>query len=888
MDAQVQEITGSPDEREAADFLEQLRPGGPWVLTAIIPDGRTDTRTFTTAEIEAMRAFIRKQNATSNIYYSLNPARTHLNKKATKKDIASVDYLHVDADPSADETPAQFKERLAPLIASFGQQPTFVIDSGNGVQLLWRLDAPVSLTSEQDIDDIEARNFALARAFGADPSTRNVDRILRVPGTTNWPNEKKRKAGRTACPATVIDYCDVSYPLSAFPPAAVETKKPKIAKAETPSLGSRKKLPYKMRLMLDATGATPAGHKSRSELVFAFLCEALRKGFDEQQIIALCLDEAYRGKSIFEHISDEGGRKYLEGQIEKALKEPVNAEGKVVIKVTTSNLDEAWRQTERSLIRAKNCEVYVRGGSLVQPLWRFEKSADRNRDTLVASFVRYNVARLRDVVGHHAASFERFDQRSRSYKPVDPPRDVIEALLEAGHWSFPSVKGIVTSPTMRPDGSLLVKPGYDPATQLWYKSAGDISLPPMPERPTKADAKIALAKLTEMLEEFPFAGDKADKAANVDTDKAPNVDKSVALAAILTTVLRGAFEVAPMFFISAPEAGTGKSYLVKVISTIATGREAVPLAGTRNTEEMEKRLSAAAFEALPILSLNNLDHDLDSGLLCQMLTEGKIKIRLFGRNDETRECDCRGTTVLANGNNIRIVGDLVRRTLTCRLDAKVEAPEKREFTFDPVERVRADRGAYLAAAFTIARAYIAAGSPPQANAASIAGFADWRRFVQLPLVWLGQEDPVKSMEDARAMDPTRSALADRMKALLECIGANSDFTAAQVYNKAMETTMAGGGFPKPAYPNLIVVYSRDGRNVNAKSIGNQLVADLGRVSIGHKIELVKKDPKTSHSYRIVASEETQKGRAAPVVPSEETDAARPTTPNEEVKNDDLY
>lgn len=632
-----------------------------------------------------------------------------------------------------------------------------------------------------------------------------------------------------------------------------------------------------MSLMLDATGDTPGGYQSRSELLFAFLCEGLRQGYDEEEIIALCLDEACRGKSIFEHVGDNGGRRYLEEQIEEALNQSVDTDGKVVIRVTTSNLDESWRQTQNALIRS-NCPVYVRGGSLVQPLWRFEKSADRNRDTLVSSFHKYNIARLRDVVGHHAASFEKFDQRSKAWKRVDPPRDVIEALLEAGHWGFPSVKGIINSPTMRPDGSLLIEPGYDPATSLWYKSAGDINLPPIPGRPTKADAEAALAKLTELLNEFPFAADKA-----------ANVDKSVALAAILTTVLRGAFEVSPLFFISAPEAGTGKSYLVKVIATIATGREAVPLAGTRNTEEMEKRLSAAAFEASPILSLNNLDHNLESGLLCQMVTEGIIKIRPFGRNDETRPCDCRGTTIFANGNNIRMVGDLVRRTLTCRLDAKLEAPEKRTFKFDPVDRLKSDRGAYLAAAFTIARAYREAGFPPlEKEAVSIAGFEGWRRFVQLPLVWLGQTDPVQSMEDARAMDPNRSGLADRIQALLASMKVGEVFTAAQVYNKAMETTMAGGGFPKPAYPKLIEVYSRDGRNVSAKSIGNQLVADLGRVSVGHKIELVKKDPKTSHRYRIVASEEPNECETAPELPNEGTDAARPTTPNEEVENDDRF
>ena len=116
-------------------------------------------------------------------------------------------------------------------------------------------------------------------------------------------------------------------------------------------------------------------------------------------------------------------------------------------------------------------------------------------------------------------------------------------------------------------------------------------------------------------------------------------------------------------------------------------------------------------EAKPILFLNNLSFDLESDLICQMVTDGTIDIRPFLRNDELIPCDCRGTTVFVNGNNIRVVGDLVRRTLTCHINAKMERPETRKWDFDPIDKVRANREAYLVAAFTIVRAYMAAGSP---------------------------------------------------------------------------------------------------------------------------------------------------------------------------------
>ena len=264
-----------------------------------------------------------------------------------------------------------------------------------------------------------------------------------------------------------------------------DKKKPKKEK----STRTPKDLPQELRLMVHTQGDKPAGYASRSELLWAFLGAALRKGLDESDIIAACLHESYAGNSIHEHVQDNGGQSYLEKQIEKAFNDSgaTDDKDKVAIRITSGNLDDVWRQTERALMRA-NCPVYVRGQMLVQPLWRWEKTVEKNRDVLVCRFVKLGMEQLRDLVAHHAAVFLKFDQREKKWKPIDPPKDVIETLLKMGHWSFKSVVGIVNSPTMRPDGSLLTQPGYDPATQLWYKPAADITLLPIPERPTKEQA----------------------------------------------------------------------------------------------------------------------------------------------------------------------------------------------------------------------------------------------------------------------------------------------------------------------------------------------------------------------------------------------------------------
>jgi hypothetical protein len=498
-------------------------------------------------------------------------------------------------------------------------------------------------------------------------------------------------------------------------------------------------------LSIVGSGAYP----SRSELLFAFIIAAMRAGVDDNAIIAACLDDGHAGCGIFEHCHENGGDSYVKRQIEHAANTTVEAGGKQIIRVSKGNRHEAWRATQRAMI-AKGCQVFVRGGALVEPLWRWEELENDGRGVLTMKFVRYNLARLSDQAARHAVDFYRYDVRSRTWVQINPPDDVIEALLTRGDWDFPSAHGIINTPTLRRDGSLLCVSGYDRTTGLWYKSPLNFTLPPMADEPTRDDALAALKLLEDLVDEFPFVDDVA---------------RSVAIAGLMTPVLRGAFKVAPLFFIHKPEAGTGASYLVELISCLATGRPAAPFKASSDPKELTKELSAAAFEAKPILNLNNITFDLASPDLAQMVTEGVLDIRPFGKNDELRTCDCRGTTSFANGNNVRIVGELVRRVVNCRIDAKMECPEHRVFRHKPVEEVLAARGKYLAAVFTIARAYKVAGEPQIEAAKAIAGFEEWSRWVQRPLLWLGRADPFVSQEGARAQDPERwsSTLANWAK-----------------------------------------------------------------------------------------------------------------------------
>jgi putative DNA primase/helicase len=241
------------------------------------------------------------------------------------------------------------------------------------------------------------------------------------------------------------------------------------------------------------------------------------------------------------------------------------------------------RAIQRALIGA-GAPVFFRGGCMVTVTSRIEPSPIANKLAIVTVARPYSVATLRDVVSH-AARFERVGKKG---KQIDPPKEAIATVLELAFESeFLTLGGIIDTPTMRPDASLLTRPGYDRTTKLFYRPAGDIvTLPPMPERPTKEDAIAALQLFKDLLAGFPFSH---------------KLDLAVAIAAILTVILRGAFDRAPMFLFVAPEPGTGKTYLVRLLTTLASGRDVPAVVGSRNPEEMEKRIGAAAFDAPAIL-----------------------------------------------------------------------------------------------------------------------------------------------------------------------------------------------------------------------------------------------------------------------------------------------
>jgi putative DNA primase/helicase len=455
--------------------------------------------------------------------------------------------------------------------------------------------------------------------------------------------------------------------------------------------------------------------------------------------------------------------------------------------------------------------IFSRAGSLVEPIAETMLAAG-GRKTVVARLRAFCPDSLLGPVAESVA-FQRYDRKRNAWVETDPPLQLIRMILvDERRWAFPRVNGVITTPTLRPDGSLLASPGYHADPELYLLPGFQL----LPDRPCKQEAQAALKTVTELLSEFSF------KAAGGEDEK--KLNRSVALSGLLTALVRGSLPTAPVHLICADTAGTGKSYLVDLIAMIATGRLCPVITASKSIEETEKRLGSVLLSGVSIISLDNCIHDLAGELLCQLTERPVIKIRILGRS-EMPECECH-TAVFATGNNVTFKGDMLRRGIKCNLEALEERPELREFQKDALELAAADRGAYVAAVLTIIRAYLVAGAPQVCG--TFGSYADWSRMVRSPLIWLGEPDPVASMIATRTEDSELSEIRELFDLWLDYeLGLDTPYTSSRIIELACAPP---GGFNLPMFKQFLVRMAgdKDG-SVSTKRLGEWLRRISGRV-----------------------------------------------------------
>jgi hypothetical protein len=261
------------------------------------------------------------------------------------------------------------------------------------------------------------------------------------------------------------------------------------------------------------------------------------------------------------------------------------------------------------------------------------------------------------------------------------------------------LRGVVHTPVVRSDGSILDTAGYDPDTRLLHLPDPGLVVPAVPAAPSPEQAAAAIGLLDQMIAGFPFLTQH---------------DKANFLGALITPLLR--LLTPPPYklvAIGAKMPGSGKSLLASTLRVVHGGvvRSEMP----EDDGELRKQVTAILDVTTgPVIQLDNVSGVLNSSVLAGLLTTNRWDDRRLGATEMVSRPNDRLWVI--TGNNLNIGGDLPRRSLWCTIDPNMPDPHLRTgFAIADFETwVREHRGQIIAALLTLVQGWVRAGMPAPA------------------------------------------------------------------------------------------------------------------------------------------------------------------------------
>ncbi|MBB5872008.1 hypothetical protein F4553_005387 [Allocatelliglobosispora scoriae] len=274
---------------------------------------------------------------------------------------------------------------------------------------------------------------------------------------------------------------------------------------------------------------------------------------------------------------------------------------------------------------------------------------------------------LAGLLAEHAHVYRRRSRKTSTgsvetfEEETTPAAGVLSAVLAGKTWpGVPALRGVIGAPVLRRDGTLLQRPGYDPATGLYL--AAKVDLPEVPERPTAeqvAEARHFL--LGRFLADFPWSS-PADRANYI--------------GLLITPIVRHyTRSLTPFGVIDATMPASGKTILTAGPGMLY-GQRVLPWA--YEDVELRKSITAVFAEQVGAVIWDNLAEGtvIDSAVLAQLVTGPVWSDRLLGSSRTAAAVNDR--LWLATGNNLQVGGDMASRTVRVHLDPDMPRPEERD------------------------------------------------------------------------------------------------------------------------------------------------------------------------------------------------------------------
>lgn len=302
-------MTGNlkPNPIRAIEFVRWLTSEAPLHLESMASQGKAapKVKVFGISDKDQAISFVASGNAEDvqrNMYFL--PNAEFLDGARKKANLSAAYFLHVDLDFKyypGDETDQE--EFVMSILMDDNKRPksiprpSAIWKTGGGCQAVWKLDEPL------DVEKAEELNKALLVVLQGGPGTHNADRLLRLPWTMNWLNDKKRADGREPALAWHFEPMDFKKPPRTYSVGDFRVKLPKEVKQPTAVLAPVVEieplpLPDHLYEVLPPepdwaeaimTGNNPPGktYASRSELVIAAAIWMLGNGMQPGHVLAI-------------------------------------------------------------------------------------------------------------------------------------------------------------------------------------------------------------------------------------------------------------------------------------------------------------------------------------------------------------------------------------------------------------------------------------------------------------------------------------------------------------------------------------------------------------------------------------------------------------------------
>ena len=355
----------------------------------------------------------------------------------------------------------------------------------------------------------------------------------------------------------------------------------------------------------------------------------------------------------------------------------------------------------------------------------------------------------------------RSDDKGRAEfceEETTPGPAVLSAVLAGAEWpSVPTLAGIIGTPVLRRDWSLLQSPGYDPASGLYLSPT--VTLPPVPETPSAGQVTAARTFLVSTL------------LGDFEWEDAASLANYVAL--MVTPFLRRPLRaLVPLAILSASAPSSGKSLLSALIGLLV-GQQTVPWPAD-NDAELEKLITSTFTVESGAVIFDNLAEGeaIASPILANLLTNPLWSSRILGKSGMGSWANDR--LWMATGNNLRVGGDIASRSVCVRLRPRAPHPETRTgFQIPDLQgwiKDPAHRAELLWRLLILVADWVAAGTPRDTTVPAMRQFTPWAHGAGGFLRHHGITGFLTNLHAVRAMDEEDHKWAVFLDGWLERLG----------------------------------------------------------------------------------------------------------------------